>query len=778
MSQRRLRRRDARLAPVAAAAWIAAWVATRHPSSAGGAATALWIGAVLLLGAAALPPRVVPAFARRALPLAAVTLAFMAAVCTHVAAAEPARTAAANLPFGGGRALTAEVTAVGKIERGGDGWRFDAILDAVSFGDDRFAPSVPVLVRAAEVPVGLDLGARARLTATAWAPGGGGDRAVLILDATAEPVLLSPPPGVLGAAAALRDGLATLTADLPPPGGGLVAGLSVGDTRAVGDELDAAMKASSLSHLTAVSGANCALVVGIAFGLAALCGARRGMRVAVGLAALVGFVVLVSPEPSVVRAAAMATIAMLGLLLGRTGAGLSLLTASVATLLVADPWLAGSIGFALSVAATGALLVCAGPLADGLSRWMPASLALAVSVPLAAQLACAPLIVLITPQVSTYGVVANLLAAPAAPVGTVLGLAACLFAGIPLVGGGLAALAWVPAAWIAETATTFAALPGSSLPWLGGVAGVVTLGIVAAAMAALLVRSAPWVRGAATLVVAASFGGVLALGPIAAVIERNDTPTAWAIAACDVGQGDALLVRSAGAVALIDTGPEPEALERCLTRLGVDHLDLLVLTHFDIDHRGGVPAVVGRVDAVLHGPVDTDEHQDVLDGLAGAGARLVDAARGLSGVLGDARWRVLWPRAHTPPGNDASVTMEFTGGGVPTSLFLGDLSGAGQQAMAAGAVLLTRYDVVKVAHHGSADQYPGLYARVAPAIALVSVGENTYGHPRAETLTMLATIGARTFRTDLDGLSLVWLADGALQVWRATAAAPDVAPAG
>ena len=146
----------------------------------------------------------------------------------------------------------------------------------------------------------------------------------------------------------------------------------MGDTGAVTTELDAAMKASSLSHLTAVSGANCALVVGIAYALAAVCGLRRGIRVAAGLGALVAFVVLVSPEPSVVRAAAMAAIAMLGLLLGRTGAGLSLLTASVAILLIADPWLAGSLGFALSVAATGALLVLAGPLAEGLGRWMPA----------------------------------------------------------------------------------------------------------------------------------------------------------------------------------------------------------------------------------------------------------------------------------------------------------------------------------------------------------------------------------------------------------------------
>jgi competence protein ComEC len=145
-----------------------------------------------------------------------------------------------------------------------------------------------------------------------------------------------------------------------------------------------------------------------------------------------------------------------------------LLTASIAFLLLLDLWLSRSIGFALSVAATAALLVLAGPLADGLSRWMPRTLALFVAVPLSAQLACGPIIVLISPQVSIYGVAANMLAAPAAPVGTVLGLAACLCAGIPLPGAD-SRRSPAPAAWIAATATTLSTLPGGAIWWPEGV---------------------------------------------------------------------------------------------------------------------------------------------------------------------------------------------------------------------------------------------------------------------------------------------------------------------
>ncbi|RYF48078.1 MAG: competence protein ComEC, partial [Comamonadaceae bacterium] len=109
-----------------------------------------------------------------------------------------------------------------------------------------------------------------------------------------------------------------------------------------------------------MTGANCALIVAIAFGIAALLRARRGVRVAAAALALVGFVVLVSPEPSVVRAGAMAAVAMAAVLLGRAAAGVAALGLAVTLLLVADPWLSMSLGFALSAAATLSLLLAAG----------------------------------------------------------------------------------------------------------------------------------------------------------------------------------------------------------------------------------------------------------------------------------------------------------------------------------------------------------------------------------------------------------------------------------
>lgn len=712
------------------------------------------------------------------LVVVSLALAGAAAAASHVAMAQPARAAAAGFAVEGGRAIEVHATVIGKVERRADGsLAFDAHATRLAAGARSLDVGVDIVVRVDPADVGgagaLDVGAAvvARGTAADARPG---ERAAMIAWASRGVDVTDAPNDALAVVSDLRQGLVAAVAGLPGEGAGLVPGLAVGDTSAVSPDLDAAMKQSSLSHLTAVSGANCALVVGIAFATtAALRGSRR-LRVAGGLAALGGFVLLVTPEPSVVRAAAMASIAMLAVLLGRTGAGLAVLSVAVTVLLVVDPWLAASLGFALSVVATSSLLLLARPLAEGLGRALPRTLALALSIPLAAQLACGPLLVLIDPHVPLYGVAANLLAGPAAPVATVVGLAACLAAPVPLVQSGLAALAWVPASWIAATATTVAALPADAVPWLEGWPGALGLAGVGAAIAVVIVvrrgsRARRLLRGTSAAVVAVVVGIVIGGGALSTVAGRWTLPADWSVLACDIGQGDAVLLRSAGVVALVDTGPDPATLTACLNRAGIDRIDLLALTHFDLDHSGGTAAVVGRVGTVIHGPPDEDG-REAIDALVASGARSVQAAAGMSGALGDARWRVLWPVAESrafPPGNDASVVLDVRGGGIPPTLLLGDLSASPQRALEASDVLAPPYAIVKVAHHGSADQDAALYAVAAPSLALITVGaENDYGHPRDSILDVLDGLGARIVRTDLHGSVAVWESAAGLSVWR------------
>jgi competence protein ComEC len=704
-----------------------------------------------------------------------VMLTAMASVLISVGAALPAREQAVG---SGGRVVEvfAGVTSSASIGQDGRLW-FEAQTSSIGVRGQPRSVSVPVRI-GVDPATGFDLGAEVRVVGEAEVTDAG-ERSALVVY-TSEAQIVHPAGGIFGVAADLRQTFIERAARLPEPGAGLLPGLAVGDTRAVSEALSDDMRSTGLSHLTAVSGANCAIVVGAVFWLAALCGCRRGLRVLFAAAALCGFVVLVTPEPSVIRAAVMAGIAMLTVLIGRPRAGAGLLALGVFGILLVDPWLATTPGFALSAAASAALILLAPPLGRGLARALPGPLALAIAVPLSAQLVCGPIIALFAEQQSLVGVVANLLAAPAAPVATVVGMLACLAAPVPPLADLLAASAWLPTAWIATTATTGAEMPLAQILLPAGIPSALLVAAVSAAIGVVLVRrpSAPsrraqswwrWIRrcSAIVLIVVSGAGAGQAVldGPLATL----RTPEGWSIAACDVGQGDALVVRSAGDIALIDTGPDPDALSSCLRSLGVERVDLLVLTHFDLDHVGGLAAVEGRVGAVLHGPTSEQADQRSLDRLEAGGADLHDASAGLHGVLGATSWRVLWPQRESaafPEGNDASVVVEFSGGQVPRSLFLGDLSAAPQRMLMRTAQLTGGYAVVKVAHHGSADQEPGLYDALHATLAIFSAGAgNDYGHPRDETLHLLAATGAHLLRTDQQGRILIGMASGELEVW-------------
>ncbi|MFD6698909.1 MULTISPECIES: ComEC/Rec2 family competence protein [unclassified Microbacterium] len=733
-------------------------------------------------GSPSLGARTLDAIARAA-PLAIVCLAIAAAIAGAAAAAAPARDQAAGLA---GHAVTAEVSVRSLPSFGADGrlWA-DADTLRLGPGEDPGPLQVPVRIGIPPDAHAATLGPGTVLRLMAEAKGTDpGERAALVLFANGDVEQLSRGGPVERLAGDVRAAFIERSQRLPEPGSELLPGLAVGDVRAVSDDLDTAMKASGLSHLTAVSGSNLALVAAAGFGIVALCGGGRTTRIVVAALALAGFVVLVTPQPSVIRAAAMAGVAMAALLLGRPRAGLSVLLLAVTVLLLADPRLAAAPGFALSAAATAGLIVLAPPLAAGLGRRLPGPVALAIAVPLSAQLACGPIIALFATQQSLVSVIANLLAEPASPIATVLGLLACLAMPVPPLADLFAAAAWLPSAWIAQTAVTTAALPLATIEAPAGIGTAFAVAALSAGVFWVIVRRrplrGPWrvlVGGLLAVAIGAAAGWGIVTGPVA-LLQR---PADWAIAMCDIGQGDAVLVRSSGRTMLIDTGPDPEPLRRCLDDLGVTRLDLLVLTHFDHDHAGASDVAVGRADVVLHGPVDTAAHQHQLDRLERGGAEILEAAAGTTGRLGGADWRVLWPRRAEkvfPPGNDAGVILQISGGGVPRSLFLADLS-ATSQGMLRRLAHPHDETVVKVAHHGSADQDPQLYADLDPALALISVGAgNDYGHPRASTLDMLRALRTPIVRTDQRGTILVSEGEEGLRVWTQRPAPTDSGPPG
>ncbi|MBX3100066.1 MAG: ComEC/Rec2 family competence protein [Salinibacterium sp.] len=738
-----MNRSDAQLAVPAVCGWLAAAILIGFPALSIPALVCAWLSAGVLV---LLRPR-----------LALVAL-IVALCCTSIALHSPSRQ-----PQSLRDAATAHhsvsviVSATQTVLPGGDSFR--ATLDEV----DDVAVSVPVVVFGGTAKERLGIGTTLAFQTTLVATDPADDRAFLLFPRN-DLAVVGDPPWWLDWANALRARFLAATTHLPGDGGDLLAGLAIGDTTAVSDELSDAMKASSLTHLTAVSGANCAVVIGLVMLAGGAAGAPRGFRIGASGAVLLGFVVLVTPEPSVLRAALMAALVLLALASGRPVQGLPVLSLAVIALLVVDPWLARSFGFVLSVLATGGLLLIAAPLARKLERWLPRWLALVVAVPLAARLACQPVIIILNAAIPTYGVVANMLAEPAAPVATVVGLAACIaLVTVPPVGELLCAVAWLPSAWIAAIAHFFAGAPFAQLPWPEGLVGVV-LAVVASVAVVLALRWRWAVVGVALVAViyAGVFGG-LRLG------ELLTRPTDWQFAGCDVGQGDAVVVRSGGQIMLIDTGPDSARLTHCLSELGIDRVDVLVLTHWDKDHVGGVDAMVGRADRVLVGPADGNSERVIADLVAG-GAAVEHARQGLSGVLGSLDWRVVWPPTRMvgiEPGNPASVTiMVDCVSGCLSAVFLGDLGEAAQERLPH----IGHVDVVKVSHHGSADQSEAFYRELGATVGIIGVGaDNGYGHPTDRLLDILGSAGTVAERTDLHGLILVSSGDspGAVSVWTA-----------
>jgi competence protein ComEC len=755
---------DARLAPAAAAAWVAAALLIGAPEFAWpvAACTGLLTVIVLLLAGRS------PGRLGRALAGVALATVGVGVLAVAVAAAAPVRSPAELTAFAGHPgALEVELQGIAhssSLAAGPPRLLVPGTLRSFDRSGTRVSSSVPVLVFGDIASGGaLTAGPGARISGRGTLqPTEPGDDVAYLVFLRGNPTLVAPPSGILAATAALRSGLSAAASTLPGDGGVLLPGLSIGDDSGVGEDLNDAMRSSSLSHLTAVSGANCVVVVAVVMLGGAAAGAPRGARIVLAGAALLAFTVLVTPQPSVLRATTMALLVLVALARGRPGGGLPTLCLAVLVLLAFDPWLSRSYGFALSALATAGLLVLARPLAELLAAWLPRQVAAAIAVPTAAQLACQPVLLLLNPGVPVYAVPANLLAEPAAPVATLLGLAACLLLPVlPPLGAALVWLAWAPSAWIAAVARFFAELPAGRLPWLeGGIGAVLFAALVGTAAIALLVDR----RGllASTVAVLLVVTGGLAGG---AVIARARSPD-WQLASCDVGQGDASLVRSDGQVALIDTGDDEEALLRCLDRLSIGRVDLLVLTHFDRDHVGAALALRGRADRLLPGLSDGPDADRLVTGLAAGGAQVIDARAGDTGTLGRLSWTVLWPRrdARVEPGNDASVVLRFEGDGI-RSLYLGDLGEDGQRRLlATGSV--GPVDVVKVAHHGSADQRAALYERLRARLGLISVGAgNDYGHPTEEALRLLAFVGTRVARTDLQGTLLVAAGPAGLLVW-------------
>ena len=398
-----------------------------------------------------------------------------------------------------------------------DRWAVPVTLKAMILGGHKIAGEARLVVMGGAAWEHAIPGQRMRATGKLRPAAPGEPEAGLLSASSAPTVLREPGPWQQGPGG-LRRAFTAASARFGGNATGLLPGMVTGDTSALDPDLEAAMKTVGMTHLTAVSGANCSLILGTLLLFARSLRLPRAAAGAASLAGLALFVLMVGPEPSVLRAALMGSIGLASVVFGRPGRGLSLLCVAVIGLLLAQPVLAASFGFVLSVLATLGIVVTGRRIMDWVPPAVPRWAAAGVAVPLSAQLFCAPAIVLLQPQFGAYALPANVAAAGLVAPVTLLGTAAvALLPVVPAAAELLVAPAAFFAGAVAGIARFFAVLPGAALPWPEGAFGVATMAAFSATvLAAAWLVLHPAAVGRAVLEAHARMVGVLEGGSRAA----------------------------------------------------------------------------------------------------------------------------------------------------------------------------------------------------------------------------------------------------------------------
>jgi competence protein ComEC len=538
------------------------------------------------------------------------------------------------------------------------------------------------------------------------------------------------------------------------PAAGILAALAVGDQRSISAEEWRLFNRTGVTHLMSISGLHVTLVSGLCAWLAgwlwrrsALLMRQLAARRVAALAAIAGalaYTLLAGFAVPAQRTFWMVTVVALALWSGRIAAPARVLALALAVVLVFDPWAALAPGFWLSFGAVALIFYVSGRNERILQQWLRVQWAITIGL--------APAALFLFAQVSVVGPLANAVAIPlVSAVVTPLALLAALVPWDAL----LQIAAWLTE-WLLQFLEWCAALPAAVWQqhappfWalLAALAGVAWL---------LAPRGLPWRAAGLALMLPA-----VALPPPAPAAGE-----AW-ITTLDVGQGLAVLVRTANRALLYDAGPalgaDADSGERIiapyLRASGVARLDAMIVTHNDNDHAGGAASVTENfeVDALLS---SLPARHPLLGNVAGARR----CATGESWEWDGVRFAILHPQdasAQARKSNDLSCVLKVSAGG-RSMLLTGDIEKAAEAELLSRDRDALAADVLLVPHHGSRTSSTAEFlAAVGAQAAVIPVGyRNRFGHPGAE---VLARLDARVFRTDRDGAVHVVLARDRLEI--------------
>lgn len=531
----------------------------------------------------------------------------------------------------------------------------------------------------------------------------------------------------------------------------LVPGLVLGDTSLQSNDFKEQMQKVGLSHLTAVSGANFVLVASFLLWFLQFIIKRIKYRLIIVLIVLFLFIFLVRPTPSVLRAAVMTLVILIARYRGESTRGIASLGAAITLLILLDPFHSIDPGFALSVLATAGILFLSPKVENKLqkilkSRWLVE----AIAIPVSATIPCLPVILLLSNEFSLATIPSNILVAPVIALITVLGfLSAILTPIISSVGAILFAAASFFAKYIVVVSDAMEKFPSIHFNYTRVYILIFILSL------ALYFNHHKSIAVIITALLLAQL-----------VFNTTSWPGRnWQVVNCDVGQGDAMVINLGTSSAIvIDTGPDPGAIDNCLRALNIKTIPLLILTHFHSDHVGAISGVVkdrliGQVwISNLHQPESAYER--AMKELVGIEVKSVTKGEIYLFPESNIEIKVLWPQSNGVnfkelPGdgskiNNSSISLILKTNDL--SVFAGgDIEPEVQEVITTSG-LLSDVDLLKVSHHGSAYQYVPMLDILKPEIAIISVGsKNSYGHPDVEFVDELEKRSISVWRTDLSG---------------------------